>query len=78
MSAFYALNAKRFAGNGEDYAGHAGDYSAFSLKERRMITGTSLGAAAFLEMTGESAANDEIWRREHSSLFTFESLFKGP
>jgi hypothetical protein len=78
MSAFYSLNAKRFAGNAESYAGHAGDYSAFDVEERKRITVTTLGAAFFLEMAADSIASDENWRSQNSSFFDFRTLMGLP
>ncbi|MGH7831663.1 MAG: hypothetical protein ACREP8_15970, partial [Candidatus Binatia bacterium] len=78
MSSFYALQAKRFAGNSEAYGAHAGDYSAFSVDERKKITITTVGAAFFLEMVADSVAADEEWRNRRSSFFDFPSLIDLP
>lgn len=78
IASYYALRAKRLAGDPDYYSAHAGDYSAFDVDKRNQIAATTVGAAFFLEMTSESVASDEEWRREHDSFFDFNSILNAP
>lgn len=70
ISGYYALRAKLSPD-------HPGDYDPFSIAKRREITLINIGFSLFLEGFAETVAADEQWIRAHSSVFNFNTIFRG-